>query len=160
MPDKDREKKLAYWRDYYQQHREEKRAYSHNRYIINREKILNYMKKYYSKNTEQIKEYKKKYHKLHPETNRNWRLKSEYGMDIEEFNQMLGFQNGLCAICGKEMTETGKSRGMGMVIDHDHKTGAVRGIVHGSCNHILGYAKDDIDILKKAIKYLEVKCQS
>ena len=40
-------------------------------------------------------------------------------------------------------------------IDHDHKTGVIRGIICGNCNFGLGNFKDNIELIEKAIKYLE-----
>jgi hypothetical protein len=39
-------------------------------------------------------------------------------------------------------------------VDHDHVTGAVRGLLCSNCNLVLGYACDDVTVLQKAIGYL------
>lgn len=61
--------------------------------------------------------------------------------------------NGLCKICNQEPC-SGYSR---LSLDHDHKTGGFRGFICSKCNHFLGLANDDTEILKNAIKYLESK---
>jgi hypothetical protein len=40
------------------------------------------------------------------------------------------------------------------MVDHNHKTGAVRGLLCCKCNFILGHADDDVGILRRAISYL------
>lgn len=40
-------------------------------------------------------------------------------------------------------------------VDHDHKTGDVRALLCSRCNSLLGYADDSIELLKRAIAYLE-----
>lgn len=40
------------------------------------------------------------------------------------------------------------------VVDHDHETGKVRGLLCNSCNVMLGHSKDDVAILQKGIEYL------
>ena len=40
-------------------------------------------------------------------------------------------------------------------LDHDHSTGKVRGWICNSCNISIGQLDDDIDTLKRAVKYLE-----
>lgn len=55
---------------------------------------------------------------------------------------------GRCGICGKEPRS-------GFVIDHDHKTGRVRGLLCQRCNSGLGSLGDSIEGLKAAIAYLE-----
>ena len=53
-----------------------------------------------------------------------------------------------CAICGVYIDDKK------MVIDHDHITGEVRGILCGSCNSMIGFAYDNPDTLQNAISYL------
>lgn len=64
---------------------------------------------------------------------------------------MVLAQGGLCAICGE--LPSGK-RAL-LFIDHDHKTGKVRGLLCGACNAGLGYFKDTTSRMTKAIEYLE-----
>ena len=59
-------------------------------------------------------------------------------------------QGGKCGICGDLPTSRRLS------VDHDEKTGANRGLLCTRCNVGLGYFKDNIEILKHAIRYLEV----
>lgn len=70
---------------------------------------------------------------------------------------MFEKQNGVCAICKKPETAK-KQSGNGikrLSVDHDHTTGAIRGLLCMYCNTALGKFKDDIEILKSAIVYLE-----
>jgi hypothetical protein len=65
---------------------------------------------------------------------------------------MLLEQHSVCRICG---TDNPGGRGKVFSVDHDHQTGKVRGLLCHHCNVGLGNFKDSIDILKKAISYLE-----
>ena len=69
-----------------------------------------------------------------------------YGMAVGEFDEMLREQGGLCALCGERPAEH---------VDHDHLFGHVRGILCFNCNGGLGQFKDRVDIMAKAIDYLE-----
>ena len=70
-------------------------------------------------------------------------------MDKEKFSEFITTYTG-CEICG-EKCET-RSR---LSIDHDHKTNQVRGFICLRCNMLLGYARDDVRILLKAVEYLK-----
>ena len=59
-------------------------------------------------------------------------LKKLYGLTLESFDEMLKAQGGVCAIC-KQTDKTGK-----FLVDHDHETGKVRGLLCRRCNHIIG----------------------
>jgi len=88
---------------------------------------------------------------------RNWSLIKKYGISLEDFNLMFLNQNNRCLICNCVMQLPKEQMGQGMdvvAIDHDHKTGQVRGLLCNSCNKGLGHFKDDKKILSKAIKYL------
>ncbi len=80
-------------------------------------------------------------------------LKRHYNITIDEYEDMLAQQAGGCAICGS--CEPGNKRNKVLHVDHDHTTGAVRGLLCQSCNHMLGGAKDDTSILRRGIMYLE-----
>lgn len=82
----------------------------------------------------------------------SWRkhdLKRKFGITHEQYQAMLTEQKGVCAICGKP------PRGRRLAVDHDHKTGAIRALLCGNCNHVLGNGQDDPEILRKAADYLE-----
>lgn len=73
-------------------------------------------------------------------------LKMKYGVTRDQFEDMIKKQDNRCAICLKILKK--------FVIDHNHETGKVRGILCWSCNTLLGMAGDDIAILKRSVKYL------
>jgi hypothetical protein len=72
-----------------------------------------------------------------------------YGISVAEYDEMFEYKNGCCWICEKE--EGAKS----LCIDHDHKTNQVRGLLCDACNKGLGCFLDKIELLEKAIDYLE-----
>lgn len=77
------------------------------------------------------------------------RTEKVYGIDSTEYERILEVQGGVCAI---SRTEFRSIRG---VVDHDHTTGAVRGILNTRINHeLLGAAHDDAEILWRAYVYL------
>lgn len=77
------------------------------------------------------------------------KLKHRYGLDFETLTDMLEKQDFHCLICGNDIS------GNSFDIDHDHRTGKVRGILCHPCNSLLGYARDSIERLRSAIVYLE-----
>jgi hypothetical protein len=81
-------------------------------------------------------------------------LRRYYGMTVEEFDQRVLDQAGLCAVCGDPLMYTGMGR-LRACVDHNHTTGKVRGIIHGSCNSMIGYAADSPKKLRQAAEYLE-----
>jgi hypothetical protein len=81
--------------------------------------------------------------------NRDWFLQDKYRITADEFDTLLAQQSGGCALCG-DVNLSGKN----LFVDHDHTTGEVRGLLCHNCNYVIGYARDNIDILEKAIKYL------
>lgn len=78
-----------------------------------------------------------------------------YGITPEQYNKILVAQKSICKICGNsnESYKDGKHR---LFIDHDHKTGKVRGLLCDACNRGLGYFKNEPKLLKNAIQYLEL----
>lgn len=68
-----------------------------------------------------------------------------YGMEYGTYDKMVKEQSGKCLICAKEKK---------LVVDHDHETGNVRGLLCNLCNLGLGAFKDSPSYLTSAIKYL------
>lgn len=77
-------------------------------------------------------------------------LKRKYGMTLEQYDEMLAAQGGVCAICGGPHVGTGGR----YHVDHDHDTGKVRGLLCGPCNTGLGQFKDSSLVMEKAMAYL------
>lgn len=83
--------------------------------------------------------------------------RKEMGKEVTAMNEMSNRQRGVCKICGNidvKVNKTGESRIQRLAVDHCHKTGKVRGLLCASCNGGLGLFKDDINLLKKATRYL------
>jgi hypothetical protein len=74
-------------------------------------------------------------------------LKNRYNLTIKEYNRLTKKQQGKCKIC--------KTSCKRLFVDHNHKTGVVRGLICLKCNSAIGFLRDDIDIAQKIIKYLK-----
>lgn len=83
-------------------------------------------------------------------------LEKSYGITIDEYKDLQNAQNFKCAICGSEGWVMDESRHKAkLALDHDHKTGAVRGLLCHNCNRALGLFQDSISNLENAIDYLK-----
>jgi hypothetical protein len=93
--------------------------------------------------------------KLSPEDkvrqNRKSALMANYGLSIEQYDQMYREQHGKCKIC--DIHEDDAQRGR-LYVDHCHSTEEVRGLLCGKCNTALGMFNDDIDAILRAADYL------
>lgn len=89
-----------------------------------------------------------RYYKANPSK----QLMRYYGITPEEDNTMLQKQNGGCAICGEKQNTRHTQK---LYVDHNHKTGKVRGLLCHKCNHAIGNADDDPRLLRLMIGYLE-----
>lgn len=81
---------------------------------------------------------------------KNYDLMKTYGITLLEYEAQLDKQNGMCALCG--ITECGSGRNF--AVDHCHETGNVRGLLCANCNNGLGRFKDNTEVLRNAITYL------
>ncbi|MDE2105242.1 MAG: HNH endonuclease [Patescibacteria group bacterium] len=96
-----------------------------------------------------------KQRKMTKDAQRHYGLKRYYGMSLEEYQERLLAQNGVCAICEKPEVAIHHGKVRTLSVDHDHETGAVRDLLCSYCNSLLGQAKDDRNVLLAAIKYLD-----
>lgn len=91
---------------------------------------------------------------------RSMYFKRTHGITIEQRDQMLASQGGICKICTQHIkfnTEKGaaSNTSIGAVVDHCHTTNNIRGILCGACNTAIGLMKDDTARLQNAINYLD-----
>jgi hypothetical protein len=82
-------------------------------------------------------------------------MRDRYGVTETAFWQMWTAQNGCCAICGCALSLGHPRQDTAVTIDHDHDSGKVRGLLCRRHNLLLGHADDKIDMLQRAIKYLQ-----
>jgi hypothetical protein len=76
-------------------------------------------------------------------------LRYTYGLSLEEYDELLSKQGGVCAICGES------PNGRPLDVDHCHKTEAVRGLLCNNCNLGIGKLADDVGRIRAALSYLE-----
>jgi len=81
-----------------------------------------------------------------------------HGCGIEQYRAILETQGGKCAICGvAEGHRSRYGRICRLAVDHDHRSGEVRGLLCNNCNRGLGRFKDSVESLQAAISYLKRK---
>lgn len=83
------------------------------------------------------------------EAERSGHLRRTFGLTLEEYEQLLAAQGGRCAICRAEPGN------ISLHGDHDHETGRVGGLLCFRCNGGAGQFKEDIELLARAIDYLD-----
>ena len=141
MPYADKEKQREYSRKY--QQRPERKKYKKAWTEKNRERITEAQRARYKADPEKYREYF-----------RNHRIKKNYDLTEAEYAAKVIEQGGKCGICGKE--PSGKWHGDRMLnVDHDHKPGAVRGLLCNQCNRALGLFGDSQERILEAVAYLE-----
>lgn len=82
-------------------------------------------------------------------SNRRSYLKRKYGITLEQYDELLSEQGGVCGICGREPNPN-----ISLHVDHDHQTGALRGLLCFPCNQAIGSLREDPALLELAIDYL------
>ncbi|TAE75120.1 MAG: hypothetical protein EAZ84_09905 [Verrucomicrobia bacterium] len=80
-----------------------------------------------------------------------WKLKNRFNLTLSDYDSLLEQQGNGCAICGKSPEENGKR----LAVDHNHRTGEVRGLLCTACNTAIGLLSDSPSTLRSATRYLE-----
>lgn len=81
-------------------------------------------------------------------------LTRKFGKDAAEFFEHNYKEQVICSICGVSLEDYSKRYNKRFSLDHDHNTGDIRALICGHCNSMLGFAKDNTEILAKGIEYL------
>jgi len=115
-------------------------------------------KRWIKNNAEKYKQYAK-----------NWRAKQDpvymkaykrmkqlkaYGLTPEDYSELLKKQNGACAICQKLPTK------IELAVDHNHKTGRVRGLLCFRCNFGMTFYGENLNNFERAVNYLKEMSKS
>ena len=116
-------------------------------YRANKTKLAAQHAAYYADHREELKARQIIYGAGHKTEKAEQRKKRQYGLSAEQFNAMRDRQGGRCLICGCVPEKT-------LHIDHNHGTGAVRGLLCGKCNVGLGLFGDNPTRLERAAAYL------
>ena len=77
-------------------------------------------------------------------------LLRKYGITQRQYNSLLKKQNDSCAVCGKHKSKEKRN----LCVDHDHKTGQIRGLLCFLCNHRVIGKQRDPELLFRASEYL------
>jgi hypothetical protein len=131
------------------------RDYARKYYLATRDKQLANHKRLHAERMndpayrEHRNEVSRKFRASHPEAHRNYILRTKYNMTQQDYDDLLAFQGGVCALCGKPPTE-----GHILHVDHDHETDTVRGLCHFSCNYALGRLGDTVGRIEHVLDYL------
>lgn len=102
-------------------------------------KARRWRKEYREKNKEMLKVSKYRGH-----------LRRKYNFTPEKYNRLLKQQRGVCAICGSPPVKNK------LAVDHDHKTGKVRGLLCLNCNLLIGRVEKNPCFVSNIIKYLKL----
>lgn len=108
---------------------------------------------WYQKNIHRARQCDRAYKRRNPIKMAQRRLKFYYGLTIQGYDEIWIEQLGLCAICHQRLPNQPPS-GTGGVVDHNHVTGAVRGLLCRKCNSGLGLLGDSAQNIKSALSYL------
>ena len=110
-------------------------------------------KRYYDKNKAAIQAWNENYRKANRDRVRANARRRHYAISEHDFNQLFSEQDERCSICCVQFDYS--IRHLSPCVDHDHATGAVRGLLCGNCNTGLGMLGDSEENLMRAALYLE-----
>lgn len=104
-----------------------------------------------------IKEKNSKWRERNPDADAEKNLKKKYGITLQQYNEMLLLQNGVCAICGQKEKVRRQKKAAGperLAVDHCHESGRVRGLLCFKCNTAIGSLGDTEEMVQRVISYL------
>lgn len=139
-PDETKESLRVRKQRWYQKHRSEHAAYKRawrNRPGV-KERLKAYMQEWRDKNRVRVRK-----------QNFLSRMRLLYGITGEKYDALLASQGGVCGVCGGP---PGKKM---YAVDHDHKTGKVRGVLCEKCNRGLGLIGDTVESAERLLAYLQ-----
>jgi hypothetical protein len=130
-------------------------------YRKNYARIYAKQREWMKNNPEKVKEYQAAYQRRNPEKRRAWCRKyfrekffKQLGITQADYDKMFFRQEGRCWICMAEPATHKGSPDKLLIVDHDHDTGEIRGLLCQNCNKALGLFRDDLGLVVRAVDYL------
>lgn len=143
-------------KEYREKGKERKSSTTRKKYNKNKKYEHERSKKQYQKH----KEKRKIYRESRKIIRRNNNLQKQFGITLDDYNRLSQQQNGVCAICKNPETTKNQYGLRPLSVDHNHKTGKVRGLLCSKCNTGLGQFQENKLFLLNAIIYLVEKDES
>ena len=129
--------------------REEQLARMREYHFVNKERVQKRTKAFYIENRARILSERRAMYS--PKLNREANLKNKYGLTLEAYMELYNAQEGRCAMCRISAPSFGRK---GLVVDHNHQTGQLRGLLCLRCNIALGWFEtSDFNLIQR---YLDV----
>jgi len=106
-------------------------------------------KQYYKEHKDKITKNSRKWYVANKDYNKWRKILYSYGLTQDEYMNIWKSQNGICPICEQPLDFSSA------VVDHDHDTNKIRGLLHRACNLMLGHFEPYIDKIENIKHYLE-----
>ena len=92
---------------------------------------------------------------------RDYWLRSNYGLTLEEYNILHDAQGGLCVVCYRPETRRGRdNKTLPLVVDHSHTSNRFRGLLCHACNVSLGLLDENPDRMRALAVYIEEQVET
>lgn len=128
----------------------DKKTYAKAYRLAHKEELKEKSRQWRKRNPQKVKkyiDYQRNWFKEHPGYVFEHNLKTKYGLSLLQFNIMLDEQRHKCALCYVGLNPP--------CVDHDHITKEVRALLCFHCNALLGNAKENPNVLRRAAEYIE-----
>ena len=123
--------------------------------LNNPEKVRASQRKYLENNREKAYAATRRYRERNPTYEADLHLRSSYGITLQQYDDWVKAHGGVCAICLRPPQPVGRKKEAKLVVDHDHLTNKLRALLCSHCNSMLGLARENVEVLRRAIAYLE-----
>lgn len=120
----------------------------------NREKVAEWRREDYKNNPEKYKAWAAAHIEKNGAYDGDMRAARRFKISLEEYYSMIDSQGNRCAVCKEYETRVINGKFCRLCVDHDHKTGKIRGLLCHDCNTALGKFEDNVERIRSAIEYL------
>lgn len=150
-----KEQQAEYFQKYREEHAEELNAYNRQYHADHKEAKNANRKAWSEKNKEKEQAGRKQWYQENKDGKYlDTRLRSKYGITVDQYNELLKNQDGHCALCDR--TDAGTSDKRRLHVDHTHDTNIVRGLLCHFHNTAVGaLAEDPTQFSEKIQEYLK-----